>query len=131
MKKEEVPQDGGYLKNSSLRDVYYALDENGDYCQVLSDGWDAKTDALSITWDNIREEAEDIRREVLAGKKSPLAYHLHVNLLDIGMLSAYSDIPKKLIKKHLQPDEFEKLDIQTLERYAQTLNITVDELKKI
>ncbi|MDR1764273.1 MAG: hypothetical protein LBR64_10070 [Dysgonamonadaceae bacterium] len=130
MKKEEVPQDGGYLEKTNVRDVYYALDENGDYCQVLSDGWEPKTEALSMTWDNIREEAEEVRKEVIDGKKSPLAYHLQVNLMDISLLSAYSGIPKKLIKKHLQPEEFEKLDGETLEKYAQTLNITVDELKK-
>jgi len=131
MKKEEVPQDGGFLEKTNLRDVYYALDDDNNYCQVMSTGWDAKTEALSITWDNIREESEEIRREVLVGNKSPLAYHLHVNLMDVNLLSAYSGIPKKQIKKHLQNSEFQKVDDQTLEKYAKTLNITIEELKKV
>jgi hypothetical protein len=131
MKKEEVPQDTGYLEPTNVRDIYYAVDENGDYCQVQSTGWSAKTEALSLTWECILDEAESVRQEVLAGEKSPLAYHIQARLFDIGMLSAYSGIPKKTIKKHLQPEEFERLDDTFLEKYANTLDITVDELKKV
>jgi hypothetical protein len=131
MKKEEVPQDGRFLETTNVRDIYYAVDENGNYCQVQSVGWEAKNEALSLTWDSILDAAESIRQEVLAGEKSPLAYHLQVHLFDVGMLSAYSGISKKTIKKHLQPKEFERLDDITLEKYANTLNMTVDELKKV
>ncbi|MDR2691236.1 MAG: hypothetical protein LBB73_02905 [Dysgonamonadaceae bacterium] len=131
MKKEEVPQDGRFLKHTNLRDIYYALDENGNYCQVQSVGWEAKNEALSLTWENILDEAESVRREVLKGEKSPLAYHIQVRLFDVGMLSAYSGIPKKTIKKHLQAKEFERIDDAFLEKYANTLDMTVDELKKV
>ncbi|MDR1610357.1 MAG: hypothetical protein LBS08_02465 [Candidatus Symbiothrix sp.] len=131
MKKEEVPQDGRFLESTNLRDIYYALDENGNYCQVQSIGWEAKNEALSLTWENILDEAESVRKEVLAGEKSPLAYHIQVRLFDVGMLSAYSGISKKTIKKHLQAKEFERLDDAFLEKYANTLNMTLDELKKV
>jgi hypothetical protein len=131
MKKEEVPQDGRFLENTNFRDIYYALDENGNYCQVQSVGWEVKNEALSLTWESILDEAESIRQEVLAGEKSPLAYHMQVHLFDVSLLSAYSGIPKKNIKKHLQAGEFERLDNATLEKYASLLNITVDELKKV
>jgi hypothetical protein len=131
MRKEEVPQDGRFLESTNLRDIYYAVDENGNYCQVQSVGWEAKNEALSLTWENILDEAESVRQEVLAGEKSPLAYHIQARLFDIGMLSAYSGIPKKTIKKHLQSKEFEHLDETFLEKYANTLNMTVDELKKV
>ncbi|MDR3251770.1 MAG: hypothetical protein LBT42_08935 [Tannerella sp.] len=131
MKKDEVPQDKGYLDNTSLRDIYYATDGDGRYCQVASEGWYAKTDALTITWDSIRDEAETVRQDVLRGRKSPLAYHILMRLFDAGLLSAYSGIPKKTIKKHLKAGEFEKADGDTLQKYADTLNITVEELKKV
>jgi spore germination protein GerM len=130
MKVEEVPQDGQYLACSNIRDIYYALDENGNYSQVASVGWNVKNEALSLTWENISEEAELVRQEVLAGKKSPLAYHMERLLFSPSLLAAYSGIPKKTIKKHLLPDEFAQLDETFLQKYADILNITIDELKK-
>ncbi|MDR2628063.1 MAG: hypothetical protein LBC40_08540 [Dysgonamonadaceae bacterium] len=131
MKVEEVPQDSRFLDDTNLRDIYYALDSDGNYCQVRSVGWEPKNEALSLTWDTISEEAESLREEVLAGEKSPLAYHMTMHLLDVNLLAAYSGIPKKAIKKHLQPKVFEQLDDATLQKYAAVLNITVEELRKV
>jgi hypothetical protein len=131
VKIEEVPQDSRYLDNTNLRDIYYAVDENGNYCQVASVGWEPKNEALSLTWETISEEAENIRKEVLAGEKSPLAYYMEMSLFDVNILSSYSGISKREIKKHLQPEAFNQLDEATLEKYASVLDITVEELKKV
>jgi hypothetical protein len=131
MKIEEVPQDGQYLDKTNLREVCYAVDEQGNYQQVLSVGWQAKNDALSLTWEHIFEEAEAIRQDVLSGKKSPLAYHMKRRLLNITTLSDYAGIPKKTIKKHLTAKEFLQLDDSVLKEYADAMSITVAELKKV
>jgi hypothetical protein len=131
MKVEEVPQDGEYLEKTNLREVCYALDEQGNYRQVLSTGWQAKNDALSLTWEHISEEAESIRQEVLAGKKSPLAYHMKRRLLNIKILSAYAGVPKKTVRKHLNTEAFLQLDASILQKYAGAMNITVAELIEV
>jgi len=131
MKIEDVPQDNKYLGQTTLRDVYYALDENGVYQQVTSVGWEVKNDALDLTWAHFSEEAEAVRQEVLAGKKSPLAYHMEMHLLDVGLLASYTGIPKKTIRKHLQAGEFALLDDTSLQKYAEVLNISVEELKSV
>ena len=131
MKKEEVPQDLQFFKDNVIRDVMYAVDENGHYKPVLSDGWDVKNDALNAVWDDIREQCEEIRLQVLAKAISPLAYHMKKSLQEIGMLASYSGIPKRKIRKHLKYDEFMKLDEETLQKYADALRITVDELKRV
>jgi len=131
MKKEDVPQDLLYFKDNILRDLMYAVDEDGHYTPVVSDGWSVKNDALGVVWDDIREECEAIRQQVLAKEISPLAYHMHKTLLDIGLLSAYSEIPKRRIRKHLKYAEFMKLDGHTLQRYADAMHITVEELKRV
>jgi hypothetical protein len=131
MKVEEIPQDDRFVGKTNVRDFYYALDKDGNYCQVPSVGWEPKNDALSLAWTNISEEAESVRREVLNGKKSPLAYHLAMHMLDVSMLASYSGIPKKTIKKHLQPEEFERLDDAALQQYAAMMMITVEELKTV
>jgi hypothetical protein len=131
MKVEEVPQDNQYLGKTNVRDIYYALDEEGNYRQVSSLGWEAKNQALSLTWESISDDAEAIRRDVLAGKKSPLAYHMETHLLHAGLLASYCGIPRKTVKKHMQPDAFEQLDDAFLQKYADAIRITVEELKKV
>ena len=131
MKANEVPQDLKYFKDNVIRDLNYALDEKGRYTSIFSDGWNVKNDALSTVWEDILEECEPIRQQVIAQEISPIAYHMKKNLQDIGLLSAYSGIPKRKIKKHLQYDEFLKLDETTLQKYADALRLTVEELKQV
>ena len=131
MKTEEVPQDLQFFKDKVVRDVIYAVDENGQYTSVLSDGWSVKNDALDAVWDDIREQCDEIRLQVLAKEVSPLAYHMKKSLQDISMLASYADIPKRKIKKHLKYDEFMTLDDETMQKYADALRITVDELKRV
>ncbi|MDR0698623.1 MAG: hypothetical protein LBG28_05320 [Tannerella sp.] len=131
MKTEDVPQDLKYFKDRLIRDLIYAVDEDGHYTTVFSDGWRVKNDALGAVWDDIREQCEDIRRQVLAKEASPLVYHMKKALQDLGMLAYYSGVPKKKIRKHLKYDEFMKSDEETLQKYADALRITVDELKRV
>jgi len=131
MKVNEVPQDLKYFKDNVIRDLNYALDEKGHYTSIVSDGWNVKNDALSVVWENILEECEPIRQQVMARKISPIAYHMRKNLLDMRLLSEYSGIPKRKIKKHLRYDEFMKLDQATLQKYADALRLSIEELKQI
>ena len=131
MKAKEVPQDLKYFKDLVIRDLAYAVDDEGRYTSVVSDGWVVKNDMLGIVWDDILAECEPIRQQVLAKELSPIAYHMKKNLLDISLLSGYAGIPKRKIKKHLRYEEFMKLDETTLQQYADALRITVEELKQV
>jgi hypothetical protein len=109
----------------------YAVDENGRYTPVISDGWSVKNDILNAVWDDIREQCEEIRRQVLVGEASPLAYHMKKALQDTGMLASYSGVPKRKIRRHLKYDAFIKAEEETLQKYADALRITVEELKRV
>lgn len=127
----EVPQDLKYMAGGVIRDVAYAVDEDGRYQSVVSGGWSVKNDLLDVVWDDIRESCEAIREQVRRHEASPLAYHMTKNLQDPAMLAAYAGIPKRKVKKHLAYDAFMQLDEQTLARYADALRITVDELRSV
>lgn len=131
MKIEDVPQDSGYFKDTVVRDVIYGIDEKGEYQPVISEGWEVKNDALDLTWNAISEECEKIRTQVLAREISSLAYHMEKNLMNIGLLSDYTGISKRNIKKHLDPDAFDVLEEDILQQYADALRISVEELKKV
>ncbi|MDR2498166.1 MAG: hypothetical protein LBD28_01860 [Tannerellaceae bacterium] len=131
MKIEDVPQDNKYLGSTTIRDLYYAVDDKGQYVPVASIGWEPQSEALRITWDSIIEDAESIRQEVLAGKQSPLAYHLEIHLMTPALLSSYTGISRKDIKKHLRPEVFAALDADVLQRYADAFGIDINELKSL
>ncbi|MDR2495812.1 MAG: hypothetical protein LBD21_01635 [Tannerellaceae bacterium] len=131
MKTEDVPQDNKYLGSTTIRDLYYAVDDSGQYVPVASTGWEPQNEALRITWDAIGEEAEAIRQEVLAGRKSPLAYHMEIHLMTPALLASYTGLNRKDIKRHLSPAAFAALDDYVLGRYAEAFGIDVNELKSL
>lgn len=118
-------------KIQHVRDVCYAVDESGSYQQVMSVGWEPKNEALSLAWEEIEEKIEEVKQEVLDGKKSPLAYHMRKRLLNEKLLSKYTNIRKRIIRKHMTPKGFDEADEQTLCKYAEALRISVEELKVV
>jgi hypothetical protein len=93
--------------------------------------WERRFDACDIVMTKQSQELETIRRQILAGQLSPLAYHIQTNLFDVKLLSDYTGISKRHIKKHLRPDNFNQLDEETLKKYATVFEITTEELKEI
>jgi hypothetical protein len=128
MKREQVPQDDENLMEGRTREVCYAVDEKGDYIQVLSSGWEPKNVALQLAWAQINEEARVAFSQVEAGEVSPLAFFMARCMFDVKLLSDYTDIPKRKIKAHLEPANFRELDDLTLGKYAEAFDISVDEL---
>ena len=131
MKVSDVPQDLNYYKDTVVRDLNYAVDEQGRYQAVVSDGWETKDDALDVAWDDIREKCDEVLERIKKGETSPLEYHATKNLMPINLLSSYTGFSKRTIRKHFNPANFIKLDNDTLSIYADVLRITVEELKTI
>jgi predicted transcriptional regulator len=131
MKLDEVPQDEAYLIEGKIRDVCYVVDKDGHYTRALSMGWTPKNEAMKLAWDRIYEHAEEIRRQVLEEKFSPIAFYMEINAMDVATLADYMGIPKRKVRKHLRVKEFNKLTQDMLARYAEVLNITPAELVDI
>lgn len=131
MKLDEVPQDEAFLIEGKIRDVCYVVDKDGHYTRALSKGWTPKNEAIKLAWDRIYEHAEEIRRQVLEGKLSPIAFYMEINVMDIIILADYMGIPKRKVRKHLQMKGFSKLTQELLSRYAEVLNISPAELVDI
>jgi hypothetical protein len=131
MKVSDVPQDLNYYKDTVVRDLNYAVDEQGRYQAVVSDGWETKDDALDVAWDDVREQCDEVLERIKKGETSPLEYHATKNLMPINLLSSYTGFSKRTIRKHFNPANFIKLDNDTLSIYADVLRITVEELKTI
>ena len=129
MKKEEVPQDKGNLSKSNIKELVYAIDENGNYTTALSTGWEPKTIALSNAIDEINERIAVAKEQVKKGEVSPIVYLMEFSKMDIGVLSSYVGMWQWRVKRHFKPTIFAKLNDTILQKYAETFNISVNELR--
>lgn len=128
MKKEEIPQDDGALGRIA-KEVTYVVDDNGQYTTAQSTGWDVKTEALNIAWQDVEKKIEDAKQKVINGEASPILYYMEKKIMDTSILSSYTGFWKWAIKKHLKLPGFKKLSDDKLKKYAQLFEVSVNELK--
>ena len=131
MKKNEVPQDESKLEKANIKDMVYAVDENGDYITELSTGWNPKTIALDNAIKQIEERVNAAKERVLKNKSRPLEYYMELNKMDLPILASYVGIWKWRVKRHFNPSVFKKLSLKILEKYADVFDISVEELQNI
>ncbi len=130
MKKEDVPQNNENLLNG-IKEIQYAVDENGKYTKVLSYGWKPKNDALKQAVNVLDEQIEDARLQVLEGDKSPLFFWMLLKQMDFSILKEYTGINKFRIKRHCKSSSFKKLKNNILQKYAKTFEISLNDLKNV
>lgn len=130
MKKKDVPQDNEGIHEGKFRDLCYATDEDGNYTTVHSTGWSPKNTALLQAWELVNKKLDETKKKVLAGELSPLAFFMGQNVMTTKLLGQYTGIPRWKVKRHLKPKHFIKLDDITLQKYADALNITIQDLKQ-
>ena len=128
MKAKEVPQDNSHLESAS-REVYYAVNEDGEYTTELSTGWDVKTIALDNALQEIERRVQDARQRVLENKTSPIEYFMELHKMDVPILASYSGFWQWQVKRHFKPTVFQKLSAKKLQKYADVFEISVEELK--
>lgn len=131
LKKEDVPQDESKLETANIREVYYALDENGKYTTELSTGWDPKTIALNNALEQIKERVENARHRVLNNQTSTLEYYMELHKMDVTILASYVGFWQWQVKRHFKPAVFQKLKTKKLQKYADVFEISIEELKNI
>ena len=130
MKKEDVPQDLSAL-GKITKEVCYATDSSGKYVAELSRGWDVKITALDTAWKDIEGKVAAARQKVLNNEASPLLFFMELGIMDISLLADYTGFWKWQIKRHLNPEVFNKLSDKKLQKYAEAFNTTTEDLKNM
>ena len=126
MKKSDVQQD-----KSNFKDLYYAVDDNGNYTTATSTGWDPKKIASDNAMQEIKERTERAKTRVINGETSPIEYFMEMHKMDLSILSSYVGIWKWRVRRHFRPSIFKKLPQRTLKKYADAFDISIDQLKTI
>lgn len=127
MKTDEVPQDN----NSSIRKALYALDQDGRYTTVESNGWQAEKAATHVAIADFKRELATARARCIAGISAPLEYHMYDRRMDLATLSDATGIARWRVRRHLRPAVFARLPDRLLERYAQALQMPINALSTL
>lgn len=129
MKKSDVPQDKGHLSKDNYNEVYYAINDDGEFSKTLSAGWETKNIVQSETLKVLEERTEVARKKVENGEASPILYFMELKRMDWEILSNYVGIWKFFVKRHAKATVFRKLNDSTLKKYAEAFEVSVEELK--
>lgn len=111
------------------RELFYHFDREKGFTQQVAYQNPNNQVIIKQSWDEAELRMEEIRQQVIAGKLSPIAYHMERILMEVPMLAAYTGFSKWRVKRHLKPKIFRNLGEETLKHYASVFGITIDELK--
>ncbi|WP_430614483.1 hypothetical protein [Flavobacterium sp. JP2137] len=129
MKKSEVPQDKSSLEKVQVKELCYAVDDQGNYTTELSSGWEPKSivqhETLQLLQERIEQSKSDVRNQLV----SPIVYYMELHRMDWSTLAAYVNMWVWRVKRHAKPAVFKKLNQKILQRYADIFDIEVEELK--
>ncbi|MFH0934757.1 MAG: hypothetical protein V1879_06090 [Pseudomonadota bacterium] len=127
---DQVPQEGNRTMGGHKR-AMYARDKDGRIVIVASRGSEVDETVTLQALELIGEQTEAARQRVAAGVTSPLEYWMYAQRLDLSQLSQVSGFWQWRIRRHLQPQRFAKLSHDILQRYADVMGISVEQLKKL
>lgn len=130
MEIDEVPQEGNRTMGGHRR-AMYARDAEGHIVIVQSKGGEVDETVTLQALDLIREMTEAARARVLAGESSPLEYWMYAQRLDLPQLAQVTGFWQWRIRRHFKPRHFAKLSAEILQRYADVMGITVEQLRKL
>ena len=129
MRDVEVPQDESFYGGHSR--ACYAVDRQGRYVLVKSRGWQVETIATAEAVEDQVRRVESVRSEVLAGRLSPLAFHMTVRQLTPRLLAGNVGMFRWRVRRHMRPAVFVRLPERILFRYAECLDVTLDQIRRI
>ena len=127
---DDVPQEGNATL-SGLRKAVYARDEKGQIVAVASRGWEVEEIVTQQAVDAMKEQANAALARVKAGLSSPLEYWMLEKRMDVALLAQSTGLWQWRVRRHLQPQRFNKLSDKLLNTYAEALGMRVDQLKSL
>ncbi len=130
MRDDEVPQDGNVTLGGHTKAVY-ARAADGRIRMVESVGWEVEEIVTRQAVEECDRLTAQTRAQAQSGLASPLHYHMHRARMDEPLLSQVSGIWLWRVRRHLRPEVFARLRPALLQRYAEALGLTIEQLKKV
>ena len=111
------------------RELFYSFDREKGFSAKVDYQYDANQTIIRQSWDAAEERLNAVRRKVIEGKRSPIAYFMEKQLMEVPMLAAYTGFSKWKVRWHLSVAGFRRMKPASLETYAGVFEIPVGELK--
>lgn len=130
MRERDVPQEG----NATLaghRKAVYAVGDDGRLRIVESRGWEVEETVTRQALDDLERRAQEARSRVLAGRTSPLEYHMYRARMDVALLAQAAGLWRWRVRRHFRPDVFARLPQHLRRRYAAALGVDPAALEKV
>ena len=131
MKVKEIPQDDTKTLKGFGTKALYAVDENGQYTKIPTSGWEVEEVVLRDVIDDFAKLAGQAKARVLRGETSPIEYYMNKFYMDLPALAKGMGLAKWRVKRHFNPNVFNKLNRKMLQEYADFFNTDIDTLKNI
>ena len=128
MKIDDIPQDNSASYHGHRKVICGT--RAGHYEAATSNGWQDEAYATEMAVAELDEQTRAAREAVARGEYSPLYYHMFRFRHDEAGLAMAAGVWKWQLRRHLRPEIFAKLPDKTLQKYADALQISIDELKR-
>lgn len=130
MHQNDVPQDNisTYANNAK---AIYATDAEGHYSIVASSGWEVEGEATTQALQELERLADMAYEETVAGKMSPLYFHMYDCRMNLQVLAESTGLFKWRIRRHFKPSVFRSLSPALLARYGDALGLCTEELCRL
>jgi len=118
---------------SSNVEVFYTYDGNGNFNPILIPHGEVGANEVFMQqmWDHFNERFEKARKEVIAGIRSPLYYHMERTRMDVMTLAIYMGYTPLKVKRHFKPSVYKRLKPKVKAKYADIFETSIDKLDNI
>ncbi|MCM5679171.1 hypothetical protein M8A51_06460 [Schlegelella sp. S2-27] len=130
MDVDAVPQDGNVTLGGHRKAVY-ARDARGRMVITTSRGWEAEEIVTSHAVEVMKQQAHAALERARAGAASPLEYWMYARRMDVALLAQTTGFWQWRVRRHMRPDRFAQLHEKHLQRYAQALGLSVQDLRSV
>jgi hypothetical protein len=113
---------------NGLKIVSYGVNSKGEYELTPEDVWLPVNVVNTQAWREIEKSIAASKELISAGRASCLHYHMTANQMDVGLLAQYTGQARWRVRLHLIPFFFQRLDANTLKKYAELFKISLDDL---
>jgi hypothetical protein len=130
MRERDVPQEGNATLDGKRKAVY-AVGDDGRLRIVESRGWEVEEVVTRQALAELERHAQEARARVTAGHSSPLEYHMYRARMDVTLLAQATGLWRWRVRRHFRPEIFARLPRALLQRYADALGITPEQLARL
>ncbi|MBP6872569.1 MAG: hypothetical protein KBC43_11225 [Bacteroidales bacterium] len=119
-----------YIESKEQQMILYAEKEDESYGEIATGSYATKHHLPEFI--KYKETLDtELRKELMAGKISPLYYFMLMQDMGPGDLAKRVGVNRWKFKKQMKPENFDKLGDKILEKYALVFGVSIERIKEL